>query len=57
MGRPRKEELRERTDNEQQTVQWVGKASSARVDPVKRATALLAGAAGATFTNASQEAG
>lgn len=57
MGRPRKEELRERTEEEQQTGKQVVKASSARVDAVKRAKALLAVAAGPTFPNASQEAG
>jgi hypothetical protein len=57
MGRPRKEERRERTEEEQQTVKQVVKASSARVDAVKRAKALLAVAAGITCTNASQEAG
>jgi transposase len=57
MGRPRKEELRELTEEEQQELKRVAKASSERLDAVKRAKALLAVAAGATLTNASQEAG
>jgi transposase len=57
MGRPRKEELRALTEEEQQELKRVAKASSERLDAVKRAKALLAVAAGATLTNASQEAG
>ena len=57
MGRPRKEELRELKEEEQHELKRVVKATSERVDVVARAKALLAVAAGATFTNASQEAG
>jgi transposase len=57
MGRPRKEELRELKEEEQQELKRVVKATSERVDVVKRATALLAVAAGAPLTAASQQAG
>jgi transposase len=57
MGRPRKEELRELTEEELQELKRVAKASSERLDAVKRAKALLAVTTGATLTNASQEAG
>jgi transposase len=57
MGRPRKEELRELKEEEQKELKRVVKATSERVDAVKRAKALLAVAAGATLTKASQEAG
>ena len=57
MGRPRKEELRELKEEEQKELKRVVKATSERVDTVKRAKALLVVAAGATLTKASQEAG
>jgi transposase len=57
MGRPRKEELREVKEDEQQELKRVVKATSERLDAIKRAKALLAVAAGATLTKASQEAG
>src|SRR2546429_10032792 len=57
MGRPRKEELRELKEEERQELKRVVKATSERVDTVKRAKALLEVAAGATLTKASQEAG
>jgi len=57
MGRPRKEELRELKEEEQKELKRVVKATSERVDTVKRAKALLAVAAGVTLTKASQEAG
>jgi transposase len=57
MGRPRKEELRELTEEERQELKRVAKASSERIDAVKRAKALLAVTTGATLTKASQEAG
>jgi transposase len=57
MGRPRKEELRELKEEEQQELKRVVKATSERIDAVKRAKALLAVAAGSTLTKASQEAG
>ena len=52
MGRPRKEELRELKEEEQKELKRVVKATSERVDTVKRAKALLAVAAGATLTAA-----
>jgi transposase len=57
MGRPRKEELRELKEEERQELKRVVKATSERIDAIKRATALLAVAAGATLTVAGQEAG
>ena len=57
MGRPRKEELREVKEDEQQELKRVVKATSERLDAIKRAKALLAVAAGATLTAAGQEAG
>lgn len=57
MGRPRKEELRDLKKEEQKELTRVVKATSERLDAVKRAKALLAVAAGATLTVAGQEAG
>jgi transposase len=57
MGRPRKEELGERKEEERKELKRVVKATSERVDAVKRAKALLAVATGATSTAAGQEAG
>ena len=56
MGRPRKEELRELKEEERKELKRVVKATSERVDAVRRAKALLAVAAGATLTSAGQEA-
>jgi hypothetical protein len=57
MGRPRKEELRERKREELTELTRVVIATSERLDAVKRAKALLAVAAGATWTAAGQDAG
>ncbi len=57
MGRPRKEELRELKEEERKELKRVVKATSERVDAVKRAKALLAVGAGATLTVAGQKAG
>src|SRR5207237_10617411 len=57
MGRPRKEERRELKEEEQKELKRVVKATSERVDAVKRAKARLSVAAGATLTAAGQEAG
>jgi transposase len=57
MGRPRKEELRELKEEERQELKRVVKATSERVDAVKRAKALLEVVAGATLTVAGQKAG
>src|SRR5258708_959548 len=57
MGRPRKEELRELKEEEWQELKRVVKATSERIDAIKRAKALLAVTAGATLTVAGQEAG
>lgn len=52
-----KESLRPLTVEEQTALVSVQKASSERVDRVRRATALLAVAAGETFTRAAERAG
>ena len=57
MGRPRKEELRVLKEEERHELKRVEKATSERVDAVKRAKALLLVAAGATFWAAGQEVG
>ncbi len=57
MGRPVKEGLRSFTKPEEQELQRVMKATSERIDSVRRAKALLAVAAGKSRTKASQEAG
>src|SRR5260221_13099215 len=57
MGRPRKGELRELKEEERQELKRVVKATSERIDAIKRAKALLAVTAGATLTVAGQEAG
>lgn len=57
MGRPRKEELRDLKEEERRELQRVEKATSERVDAVKRAKALLLVAEGTTFSKASQEVG
>ena len=57
MGRPVKEQLRSFSEAEKQELQRVVKASSERVDSVRRAKVLLAVAAGKSRTAAGQEAG
>lgn len=57
MGRPVKESLRPLMKPEQQELQRIVKATSERVDTMRRATALLAVAAGNSFTAAGQAAG
>jgi len=57
MGRPVKEGLRSFSKPEEQELQRVVKATSERIDSVRRAKALLAVAAGKSRTQASQEAG
>ena len=57
MGRPVKEGLRPLTKPEEQELQQTVKATSERVDTVRRARALLAVAAGRTHAKAGQEAG
>src|SRR6266849_2739719 len=57
MGRPVKEGLRLFTGPEEQELQRVVKATSERVDSVRRAKARLSVAAGKSRTKASQEAG
>jgi transposase len=52
-----KERMRPLTEAEQRELRAIAKASSERVDRVKRATALLAVAGGETFTAASRAAG
>ena len=56
MGRPVQEGLRPLTKPEEQELQRIVKATSERVDTVRRARALLAVAAGKSRTKASQEA-
>ena len=57
MGRPVKEGLRSFSKPEEQELQRVVKATSERVDSMRRAKALLAVAAGKSRTAAGQEAG
>ena len=57
MAPPPKERLRALTDEERATLTRVGTASSERVDRARRATALLAVAAGMTFADAARRAG
>jgi hypothetical protein len=57
MATMRRERLRGLTIAEQRELQTIVKASSERVDRVKRATALLAVAGGATFSAAARMAG
>ena len=49
--------LRAMTQEEEQTLQRLVKATSERVDVVKRAQAILAGGAGKPYTQAAEEAG
>ena len=57
MGARQKTALRPLSEAEQQAFQRVAKASSERVDTVKRAKALLSMADGKTFTQAGVSAG
>ncbi len=57
MVAPPKERLRALTDEERTALTRVSRASSERVDRVRRATALLAVAEGATFAGAARRAG
>ena len=57
LGRRAKIALRDLTSEEEKTLQRLIKATSERVDTVRRAKALVAMARGATFTQAAQEAG
>jgi type VI protein secretion system component VasF len=57
MAPPQHERLRALTDDERATLVRVSKASSARRDRVRRATALLAVAAGASLPTAARQAG
>src|SRR6266545_5315338 len=57
MARSQKEPLRAVTAEERGALERLSKASSARVDRVRRARALLAVAAGGSFAAAAREAG
>ncbi len=57
MAPPPKERLRALTDEERATLVRVSQASSERVDRARRATALLAVAAGGSFAGAARRAG
>jgi transposase len=57
MGRPQNEALRPLTEQEQQELHRVVKATSERVDTMKRAKSLLAVATGKTWTQAGKQAG
>ena len=57
MAPPQHERLRALTDDERATLVRVSKASSERRDRVRRATALLAVAAGASLPTAARQAG
>lgn len=57
MAPPPKEEMRPLTPAEQAVLERVVRASSERVDRVRRATALLAVAQGAAFAGAARQAG
>ena len=57
MATPQHEGLRSVTAEERRALERVRQATSARVDRVRRATALLAVAAGASFAVAAQQAG
>ncbi|GAC1448943.1 MAG: hypothetical protein NVS2B12_33490 [Ktedonobacteraceae bacterium] len=56
MGRRQKQELRPLSEAERHKLQHIAKASSERVDVVKRAKALLAVAEGMTLTRAAESA-
>jgi transposase len=55
MGRAAKDPLRPLTKPELQELQWIVKATSERVDSVRRAQALLSVAAGKSLTAAGQQ--
>ena len=57
MGRAQKESLRAVSAEEQAALARIAQASSERVDRVRRATALLAVAAGQPFARAARQAG
>lgn len=57
MSAPQKNPLRALTGGEQQQIECLAKASSERLDVVRRAKALLALAQGHTFTEAGKQAG
>lgn len=57
MGRPKKEELRDLKEEERSELRRVEKATSERVDAVKRAQALLKVSEGTTFSAAGQKVG
>ena len=57
MGKPQKEQLRELAETERAALQQIVRASSERVDRVRRARALLTVAAGGSFAAAAREAG
>ena len=57
MSKPRKEPLRALTEQEQQELLCIAKATFERLDVIKRATALLAVAAGQGFSQAAHAAG
>jgi transposase len=57
MATPQKVTLRPLTPEEQATFERLGKATSERVDGVRRATALLAVAHGSHFAGAARQAG
>jgi transposase len=57
MAHPQKEPLRALSEQEEQELQRIIKATSERVDVVRRAKALLSVATGKAFTQAAHEAG
>lgn len=57
MAHPQKEPLRALSEQEERELQRLVKASSERLDVVRRARALVAVASGKTFTEAAHEAG
>src|SRR2546425_7846916 len=57
MVQPQKDPLRALSEQEEQELQRLVKATSERLDVVRRAKALLAVAAGQPFTEAAHEAG
>jgi len=57
MSKRQKDPLRELTQQEEQALQKLAKASSERLDVIKRAKALLAVRAGTSYTEAAKQAG
>jgi transposase len=57
MAKPQKEPLRALTEQERRELQRIAKATSERMDTVRRAKALLAVTMGQSFTQAAKEAG